>query len=183
MYGCAGASTAGNRTPHPEQMVAASSLVTPEYSQMAGRPNRCGASAVLEDEPDLNSESFRDNLKRTEVKSDQPTRLGTSGHPSYRYLSIHLRAASGEPTSRRSSPLCCQAVRRRVLGVAFAAGADREGDALVGLVVAREWLLRRAGVAGCEPVALDAESFPVCPPGPPSFRWRAVRRASAIMRA
>jgi hypothetical protein len=75
---------------------------------------------------------------------------------------IDLDAIRWRTRSRRTSPLCCQAVRRRVLG---AAGADRDGDALVGLVMAREWLLRRAGVAGCEPVTLDAESFPVCPPG------------------
>jgi hypothetical protein len=35
----------------------------------------------------------------------------------------------------------------------------------LGLVLAREWLVRRAGGSGCEPVTLDAESFPVCPPG------------------
>jgi len=37
--------------------------------------------------------------------------------------------------------------------------------AVLGLVLAREWLVRRAGVLGCEPAALDAASFPECPPG------------------
>ena len=36
--------------------------------------------------------------------------------------------------------------------------------------------------SGCEPVTLDAESFPDCPPGSLSFA-RAARRASAIMHA
>ena len=35
----------------------------------------------------------------------------------------------------------------------------------LGLLVAREWLFRRAGDSGCELVTLDAESFPDCPPG------------------
>ena len=47
------------------------------------------------------------------------------------------------------------------------------------LAAAREWLLRRAGVSGCEPVALDAESFPDCPPG----SLTPVDRASVIKRA
>ena len=36
---------------------------------------------------------------------------------------------------------------------------------VLGLAVTREWLVRRAGVSGCEPAALDAVSFPECPPG------------------
>ena len=59
--------------------------------------------------------------------------------------------------------------------------------AVLSLVLAREWLVRRAGVAGCEPAALETESFPVCPPGP-LLVWRCaswsmrVKRASLILR-
>jgi hypothetical protein len=45
------------------------------------------------------------------------------------------------------------------------AGLGLQARLVLELVVVREWLFRRAG-SGCEPVALDAESFPVCPLGP-----------------
>ena len=44
--------------------------------------------------------------------------------------------------------------------------AARREDLALGL--AREWLGRRAGFAGCEPAAQALEPFPVCPPGPPN---------------
>jgi hypothetical protein len=72
--------------------------------------------------------------------------------------------------------------------VALRRGARRSGagrDASIrssvtalGLVVAREWLVRRAGVLGCEPAGLDAVSFPDCPPR----SLPVTRRTSLIMR-
>src|SRR5205823_7430396 len=69
---------------------------------------------------------------------------------------------------------------RRLVRRLSGAGGDVSGRwslvAVLELAVAREWLVRRAGVSGCEPAALDAESFPECPPGSLAAR----RRASSI---
>ena len=50
-------------------------------------------------------------------------------------------------------------------------GRRRLAGPAVGLVRVREWLVRGAGVAGCEPAALELETFPVCPPGP-ALVWK-----------
>jgi hypothetical protein len=63
---------------------------------------------------------------------------------------------------------------RRVISGQWSAGPWRgAGRVVVVLVRVRERLVRRAGVAGCEPAALDGESFPACPPGPSTAAWRA----------
>jgi hypothetical protein len=56
----------------------------------------------------------------------------------------------------------------------------RVGWRVVVLVRVREWLVRRAGVLGCEPVTLDLESFPFCPPGP---AFSACERRASTTRA
>ena len=53
--------------------------------------------------------------------------------------------------------------------------------AVLELALAREWLVRRAGVPGWEPAALESESFPGCPPGSLPLRV-SCRRASSIIR-
>jgi hypothetical protein len=57
----------------------------------------------------------------------------------------------------------------------------RAGRRVVVLGLVREWLFRRAGFAGCDPVALDLETFPGCLPGPlfqvPAALASATRRA------
>jgi len=77
----------------------------------------------------------------------------------------------------RSSPLCCWC--QVVVWVFFEAGFGRTP-----VVVPGRRLVPGPGVAGpkswragCEPAALDAESFPGCPPGPlarAAAAWRAV---------
>jgi hypothetical protein len=76
----------------------------------------------------------------------------------------------------------CQGLRRRC-------GEERSDEELgawrawaLGLLVAREWLFRRAGDSGCEPVTLDAESFPDCPPGSLPRPFGTGRAASLIIR-
>ena len=66
----------------------------------------------------------------------------------------------------RSSPLCCQGLRRVIFEPGF---GDRAGLRLV----AGRRLVAGPGVAcpksrrsGCEPAALETEWFPGCPPGP-----------------
>jgi hypothetical protein len=72
----------------------------------------------------------------------------------------------------------CQDAFRFVLRVVVRVGFVVERRVVV-LVRVREWLVRRAGVAGCEPAALETESFPVCPPGP-LWASRPSRLASSI---
>jgi hypothetical protein len=67
------------------------------------------------------------------------------------------------------------------------AGAGRDARiaclpaAVLELVLAREWLLRRAGLSGCEPATLETASVPGCPPGSLPLPVPC-RRASAIIR-
>src|SRR5947207_11402299 len=104
-------------------------------------------------------------------------------------MNSYVRRAQA-PTHYLSRPLCvkgcgaflCQGLRRRC-------GEERSDEELgawrawaLGLALAREWLFRRAGDSGCEPVTLDAESFPVCPPGSLAVLFGAGRPASLIMR-
>src|SRR5437016_3456376 len=92
------------------------------------------------------------------------------------------------PTTRLaliSRPLCvrCQPVPRVLLEAGAAGMARPRGERAVGWWRAREWLVRRAGVAGCELAALESESFPGCPPGPLAAAVAVAFRASAWRRA
>src|SRR4249920_3554806 len=71
---------------------------------------------------------------------------------------LNARAAPNEAS------LCQEACGTILVGRAGLAGCGA-GRRVVGLAATREWLFRRAGGSGCEPAALDAESFPGCPPG------------------
>jgi hypothetical protein len=72
------------------------------------------------------------------------------------------------PYAARTRPLCvcCQGAVRVFFAVGAAGVARPRGERAVGWLRAWEWLVRRAGVAGCEPAALETERFPGCPPGP-----------------
>src|SRR4029077_8263238 len=89
-----------------------------------------------------------------------------------------------------TSPLCCWC--QVVVWVFFETGFDG-----VPVVVPGRRLVPGPGVAcpkswraGCEPAALDAESFPGCPPGPlaraaaawRASAWRQAKMASLILR-
>ena len=93
---------------------------------------------------------------------------------------LHSANADAQVGSRSYQVLfACQETRREIFGVARVLVGRRPVRVVVGLVRVREWPVRRAGVAGCEPAALESESFPVCPPGP----FWATRRASSTIRA
>jgi hypothetical protein len=105
--------------------------------------------------------------------------------PGVLFGEIHIAPSVRRTLPKRRTPIessLCQGLRRR--------GREERSDEefggwlawALGLALAREWLLRRAGGSGCEPVTLDAESFPVCPPGSLAVSFGSGRLASLIMR-
>src|SRR6478735_7947117 len=66
-------------------------------------------------------------------------------------------------------------VRTRVVSGAWLRDAP-----VLRLVTAREWLIRRAGLSGCEPATLATVLVPDCPPGPFPRLACSPRRAARI---
>src|SRR6478609_5353072 len=69
-------------------------------------------------------------------------------------------AQATRPTTRlprRARPLCmcCRGAVRVFFAVGAAGVVRLRGERAVGWLRAWEWLVRRAGVAGCEPAALE----------------------------
>lgn len=88
---------------------------------------------------------------------------GTPDHPDLRVVTGLCQTTWPAPDRM---PLCVSRGRVRL--------------SVVGWWQAREWLARRAGLVGCDPAALGAESFPCCHPG--SLAWPSARLASSRRR-
>src|ERR1035438_7776131 len=100
-------------------------------------------------------------------------------------LGVLLAQGPQRPPPRRTSPLCCccQGSRRVFFDVGL-------GEMVLVPGVAGRRVGLGSGVAcpkswrwGCEPAALESESFPGCPPGPFAAAVAVACRASAWRRA